>query len=249
MILLEQITNDMKAAMKAKDSAALSTLRMLKSAIKNKQIDTPQEMTEEEVQAVVKSQVKQLKDSIASFQEGGREEMAEGAKAEVAILEKYLPAQMEDDALESVVKQVIEETGATSKADMGKVMGAAMKAVAGGADGNRVKAIVAKLLPVIALALILPAETFAAIPLVEQTQTTVEVEYIEVGLRIFRVVVLWFGLFSLLNIMKGGFEYTTASMRDATHLSAWQKMTQGFIGTVIVAGLFAVATVYLNQIA
>jgi len=250
MHLAEQITTDIKTAMKAKDNATLSTLRMLLSAMKNKQIDLQHELSEDEVLAVVKSQVKQLKDSLVSFTEAGREDLAEGVKAEVEILEKYLPAEMTDEQITEIVKKTIEETGATSMADMGKVMGASMKAVAGQADGVRVKIIVQQLLAVFALVAIgltvFPEAAMAAIPMVGEVATE-PIARFEFALRTFRVLVLWGGIFSLIILLRGGFEYMTASMRDDLHLGAISKMTNGFIGTVVVAGLFSIATVFLNQ--
>lgn len=146
MSLLEQISNDVKAAMKAKEPETLSTLRMLQSSMKNKKIELGKDLEEQDVISVVKKEVKALKDSVTSFVEGAREDLAEKAKAEIAILEKYLPEEMDDASLEEIVKGAIAEIGATTKAEMGKVMGAAMGKVAGAADGSRVKAMVEKLL-------------------------------------------------------------------------------------------------------
>ncbi len=191
MSLSEIITTDMKEAMKAKDNATLSTLRLLRSAIKNKQIDLQHELSDEEVQAVVKSQAKQLKDSIESFTSGGREDLAESTASELEILKKYLPEEMSDEDLEAIVKKAIEDSGATSKADMGKAMGMAMKAVAGKADGNRVKEIVAKSLSVFVLAFamfaLLGDVAHAAIPVLDSIEA---VPIIEVGVRVLRVVIL-----------------------------------------------------------
>jgi len=250
MSLAEQIASDMKEAMKAKDSATLSTLRMLHSAIKNKRIDLRQELTEEDTAAVIKSQVKQLKDSLQSFEDASREDLAEGVRTELAVLDKYLPEELTDEQIEQKVKEVIEQTGATSKADMGKVMGASMKAVAGLADGGRVKAIVEQLLAVFVLAVvgavIAPQNAFAGMPpLIGGSESLV---WFENGVRIFRVLILWFGIFSLVALLRGGFEYATASNRDKTHTDAIASMTRGIIGTVVVAGLFSAATVFLNQI-
>ncbi len=250
MSLADQITADMKEAMKAKDSVTLSTLRMLHSAMKNKQIDLRRELTEEDVTSTIKSQVKQLKDSLQSFTDAGREDLAEGVKAELVILEKYLPEELTDEQITEKVKEVIEQTGATSKADMGKVMGASMKAVAGQADGGRVKAIVEQLLAVCVLALagtvLAPQEALAAIPMMASGGETMF--WFEHGARIFRVLILWIGIFSLVAIIKGGFQYATASMRDEEHEEAVVKMTHGIIGTVVVLGLFSAATVFLSQI-
>lgn len=146
MSLLDKITTDMKEAMKAKEAEALSTLRMLKSAVKNAQIDHKGDWTDDETMKVISSQLKQLKDSMESFVEAKREEMVTKIKAEIDLLESYLPEQMSDEDLETAVKEAISEIGATTKEEMGKVMGAAMGKVKGLADGTRVKAMVDKLL-------------------------------------------------------------------------------------------------------
>jgi len=245
MSLSEKIATNMKTAMKAKDSVTLSTLRLLRSAIKNKEIDTQRELTEEEVTAVIKSQVKQLKDSLESFMSAGRDDLAEGVSTELAILEIYLPAQMSDEELETVVTKAVQDSGASGMPDMGKAMGVAMKAVAGGADGNRVKAIVQKLLAMLIVALVFPTDALAAIPMIDTNEASA---WIEGGLRVFRVLVLWFGVVSVANLLKGGFGYMTSSMRDDGHASAMSLMANGVIGTVVVAGLFSIASVYLNVI-
>lgn len=246
MSLQEQITADMKAAMKAKDSATLSTLRMLRSAIKNKQIDAPEELTDADVQAIIKSSVKQLKDSAASFQEAGRDEMAADSLAEIEILKKYLPEELSDEALEQIVIDTIAQTGATSKADMGKVMGAAMAAAKGAADGNRVKNFVMKHLPVLALAFLLPSSTQAAIPMAHEVGF--DGAMMEMGLRLFRVMVLWFGVMALVIMLQGAFEYMTASMRDQIHEEAGAKISKGFLVSIVVLFTFAISTVMLQQL-
>ena len=253
MTLSEQITSDMKEAMKAKANATLSTLRLLRSAIKNKEIDLRHELSDEEVLAVVKSQVKQLKDSMDSFSAAGRDEMVASLQVEVDLLSNYLPEEMGDDALEEIVRNVIEQTGASSKADMGKVMGAAMKAADGGADGNRVKAIVMKLLPSVIVAV---AGTFthvtsvlAAIPIMgEASDSLLPSSMLVIGLQAFRVIILWFGIGAIVTILNGGFQYMTSSMRDELHIQALNKVTTGVFISVIVAATFAVTTVLLQQI-
>ena len=246
---MEQITQATKDAMKNKDSATLSTLRMLRSAIKNKEIDAQKELSEEDVLAVIKSQVKQLKDSLTSFEQAGRNDLAEPVKAEIAVLEKYLPAQMSDEDLEKKVQEAIGHVGATSKADMGKVMGAAMKAVAGQADGGRVKATVEKLLGVFALVLLgvaVAEPALAQIPL--STGPTRNVEYLDLGLRIFRILVLWGGIFAVVSVLKGSFEYSVASYRNETRTNGLTKMVTGIIGIIVVTGLFSISSVFLARI-
>jgi len=146
MNLTERILEDMKTAMRQRREVELSTLRLLRAAMKNKQIDLKHELSDEETVAVVKTQLKQLKDSMESFIAGSRQDLLDHAKEEEAVLSKYLPSQMSDADLEALVGKTLQEAGAASPADMGKAMGAAMKAVQGQADGARVKALVEKLL-------------------------------------------------------------------------------------------------------
>jgi uncharacterized protein len=146
MALIETINSDLKQALKDREEQRVSTLRMLSAALKNKKIELQHELEDTDVLAVVKTQVKQLKDSLASFEEGGRADLIEKAKAELEILEKFMPEAMSSDELEAIVKGVIEEVDATSKSDMGKVMGLAMGKVAGKADGGDVKKMVDQLL-------------------------------------------------------------------------------------------------------
>ena len=136
MPLSDQITSDMKEAMKAKNNATLSTLRLLRSALKNKQIELQHELSDEEVLSVIKSQVKQLKDAAVSFEEGGRDDLAKSTQVELVVLEAYMPEEMSEEQLTQIVKEVVEQTGATSKADFGKVMPQVMKKGAGKIDGS-----------------------------------------------------------------------------------------------------------------
>ncbi len=145
-MLNEQLGSDLKEAMKSKDELKLSTLRLLKTAMKNKEIELGHELSEDESVAVIKSQVKALKDSLTSFQDAGRDDLALKAKDELVILETYLPEEMGDDVLTELVKDVLKEIGVENKVDMGKAMGAVMKKVAGQADGTRVKNLVEQLL-------------------------------------------------------------------------------------------------------
>ncbi len=145
MTLIEHIDSDLKEAMKAKDEQRLSALRLVRSALKNKQIDLGHALTEEEVQAVVRTMVKQYRDALNDFVVAGRTDLADKQNAEIAILESYLPAQMPDADIETIAKTVIAAQNATAK-DAGRVMGAVMKEIAGRADGNRVKDVIAKLL-------------------------------------------------------------------------------------------------------
>ncbi|MEK7632473.1 MAG: GatB/YqeY domain-containing protein [Patescibacteria group bacterium] len=146
MTLYEQIREDMKAAMKNKDSATLDTVRMLISSIKNKAIDLGKELDDADVVATIKSDLKKLKDGLESFASAAREDLAEKAKAEITILEKYLPAQMTDGELEEKVRAKLADLGITDMASVGKAMGALMTDLKEYADGSRIKAAVDKIL-------------------------------------------------------------------------------------------------------
>ena len=134
-----QISEDIKTAMRAKDSVALNSLRALKSALTNAAIEKGglgTELDEPETLAVVRKQIKQRQDSIEQFEKAGRAELAENEKAEIVILSKYLPAALTPEQIDGIVAQAISETGASSKADMGKVMKRAQELSEGRADGK-----------------------------------------------------------------------------------------------------------------
>lgn len=247
MTLSERIAADMKEAMKSKNNATLSTLRLLRSAMKNKQIDVQHELSDEEVLTVIKAQVKQLHDSLESFTAAGREDLAEPARAELTVLDGYLPAQLSDEQLEAMVKQAIEQSGATSKQDMGKVMGAAVKAAAGAADGARIKAIVERLLSVFVLAAavaLVPEAASAAVEIVPQQLAYYS--FFENGLRILRVLLLWFGILSVSMVLRGGFVYMISSMRDDSHKDAWGNIVGGLVGAVAVILLYGVMSIVIE---
>ena len=139
MTLQERVDSDLKEAMRAKDTRKLGVLRMLKSALKYAAIaksGAEAELSDAEAAQVVRKQVKQRQDSIESFEKGGRAELAAKEKAELLILDAYLPQAMSSDELAKVVRETIAETGATSKAQMGGVMKALQVKVAGRADGK-----------------------------------------------------------------------------------------------------------------
>lgn len=139
MTLPERIDSDLKGAMKAKDTARLGVLRMLKSALKYSAIEksgTEGQLDDTEATQVIRKQVKQRQDSIESFEKGGRPELAAKEKEELAILQSYLPQSLSADELAKVVSETIREVGATSKAQMGVVMKALQTKVAGRADGK-----------------------------------------------------------------------------------------------------------------
>ncbi|MCM3716873.1 GatB/YqeY domain-containing protein [Fictibacillus phosphorivorans] len=142
MSLLDTLNQDMKQAMKNKDKQKLSVIRMLKASLQNEAIKHGRELNEEEELTVLAREMKQRKDSLQEFEKAGREDLVAGLQDEIAVLTPYLPKQLTEDELHEIVAQTISEIGATSKADMGKVMGALMPKVKGKADGGLVNRIV-----------------------------------------------------------------------------------------------------------
>ena len=139
MSLKQQIISDMTAAMKAQDAARTSTLRMLKAAITNREKEGSGELTDEDIQKLLRSQVKQRRDSVEQFEKAGRQELADKEKAEIGIIETYLPQAASPAEIDQAVAAAIAETGASSMKDMGGVMKAAMAKLAGrNADGKLV---------------------------------------------------------------------------------------------------------------
>ena len=132
--------------MKAKDAARLSTLRMLLSAIRNEEINLRHALTDEEAQRVAAKQVKQMEDALADYRRGGRGDLVAQAQREVDTLQEFLPEQMSEAELTEIVQTTVAALGAQGANDIGRVMGAAMKEVKGRADGNRVRALVGKIL-------------------------------------------------------------------------------------------------------
>jgi hypothetical protein len=150
MNLVTKIDADLKAAMIARDAEKLSVLRMLKSAVKYAAIEkggADSVPTDLEVVAAIRKEAKKREDSITSFTQGGRPELADKEKAELAILKTYLPAQLTPEKMEALVREAIAEVGATSKAQMGAVMKSAQAKAAGQADGKTLSQIVQRLLP------------------------------------------------------------------------------------------------------
>jgi hypothetical protein len=142
-MLMEKIAADMKEAMRAKDAARLSTLRLLKSAVEYHKIEKKQEqLTDADITAIIKKQIKQRQDSIESFEKGGRADLVEKEKAELVVLKSYLPEELSAAQVEEVVKATIAEVGATTKTDMGKVMKAVQAKLAGRADNRLVSQLV-----------------------------------------------------------------------------------------------------------
>ena len=146
MSLLESLQKDMVAAMKAKDKAKLSTVRMLKAAVTNEQINVGHDLTSDEEVSVLSRELKQRKDSLEEFKAAGRDQAVADLEAEIAVVESYLPEQLSGDEVKAVVEEKIKAVGATSKADFGKVMGVLMPKLKGKADGKLVNATVKELL-------------------------------------------------------------------------------------------------------
>ena len=146
MSLLGRLNDDMKQAMKNKQKEKLTVIRMVKAALQNEGIKLQHTLTEEEELTVLAREVKQYKDSLLEFKKAGREDLVDKLQSEIQILSAYLPEQLTEEELADIIKQVISEVGATSKADMGKVMTAVMPKVKGKTDGSFVNKLVIQLL-------------------------------------------------------------------------------------------------------
>ncbi len=146
MSLQKQIMEELKTAMKSKDILALQALRAVKSAFLLAKTETGagDDLTEDQEMKIIQKQVKQRKDSAAIFIEQGRQDLADPELAEIAVLEKFLPEALSEDAIEKVVLETIAKTGAEGMKDMGKVMGMVSKQLAGQADGKTISGIVRK---------------------------------------------------------------------------------------------------------
>jgi len=143
MSLSKQIVADLTAAMKAQDAAKTSTLRMVKAAMMNRQIEKGSELDDEDMQKLLRSLVKQRRDSIELYEKAGRQELVDKEQAEIDVIDTYLPKAASQEEIEQVIAAVIAETGASSMKDMGKVMKAAQAALAGkNADGRLVSEVV-----------------------------------------------------------------------------------------------------------
>lgn len=148
MSIQEKVTQEIKAAMLAKDADRLSALRMLKSAFGYAQIERKTEtLSDTEAVAIVQKEVKKRRDSAEQFEKGGRAELAEKEKKEITVLETFLPQALSPEELDKLVRATIQELGATSKKDMGPVIKAVQAKAAGRADGKTVSGLVGKLLP------------------------------------------------------------------------------------------------------
>jgi len=140
MTLKSRITEDMKDAMRAKDTARLSTVRLLLAAIKQREVDERKEMTDADVVGVIEKMVKQRRDSITQFEAGKRQDLADAEKAEVKVLQAYLPQQLTESEIDAAIAEAIAATGAAGPAGMGKVMAALKGKLAGRADMTAVSA-------------------------------------------------------------------------------------------------------------
>ncbi len=142
MSLKAQITEDMKTAMRAKDSARLSTIRLLQAAMKQKEVDERIELDDTAIIAIVDKLIKQRKDSVAAYEAANRTDLADVEKAEMEVLKVYLPERMSEAEITAAVEAIVAELGASGPGDMGKVMGAVKTQLAGKADMGLVSAAV-----------------------------------------------------------------------------------------------------------
>ena len=142
MSLKEKITEDMKAAMRAKDTGKLGTIRLLTAAMKQKEVDERIELTDTHILAIIEKMIKQRKDSIAQFEAGGRQDLADIEKAEMAVLSAYMPAALPESEVQAEVAAAVTATGAAGPQDMGKVMAVLKSKLAGRADMTAVSGMV-----------------------------------------------------------------------------------------------------------
>ena len=142
MALREKLSEDMKNAMKARDELRLSTIRMIRSAVKNKDIELKRELNEQEIVEVIATLGKQRRESIRLFTEAGRQDLVEKEEKELAVLLEFLPQQLSREEVAELVEKIVAESGAQGAKDMGKVMKALMPHVAGRADGKMVSDVV-----------------------------------------------------------------------------------------------------------
>lgn len=145
--LRERLRDDLKDAMRARDATRRGTIRLVEAAIKNAEIEKRGgELSEQDIQAILQRQVKQRQDSIEQYEQAGRSDLADVERAEIAVIEAYLPQQMSRAEIEAAARDVIQQTGASGPSDRGKVMGQLMPQLRGQADGATVNAVVSELL-------------------------------------------------------------------------------------------------------
>jgi len=146
MSLSERLSEDLKKALKSRDKETLSVIRMIRAAVKNKEIEKKSSLGDEEINAVLMSLARQRKDSIEQFLKGNRHDLADKETRELSIIQSYLPQQLTEEELKKIIKDVIEEVGASGPGDMGKVMKSIMTKVKGQVDGKLVSDLVKKAL-------------------------------------------------------------------------------------------------------
>jgi uncharacterized protein YqeY len=146
MSLSERLNDDMKQAMKNQDKFKLSVIRMIRSAIKNVEIDLKKTLDDNEVLDILNREIKQRKDSLQEFEKADRDDLAESVRKEIEVIAVYMPQQLTEEEIHAIVQQTIQETGASSKAELGKLMSALMPKVKGRADGRLVNQLVQQLL-------------------------------------------------------------------------------------------------------
>ncbi|WP_454964945.1 GatB/YqeY domain-containing protein [Filifactor alocis] len=146
MTLKDRLTNDLKEAMKNKEQVRKSVVTLIRAGIKQCEVDTRQELTDEDIISLISKQLKQRKDALVDFEKANRTDLIEQTNQEIAILENYLPEQLDDVGLKEIITKVVEEVGATSMKDMGKVMAKTISLVQGRADGKRINAMVKQIL-------------------------------------------------------------------------------------------------------
>ena len=146
MAKIDQLNQDMKEAMKAKDKFRLSVIRMLKGALQKAEIDKEEALTDDEELSILSRELKQRKDSVNEFHEAGRDDLADQTAKEIEIVENYLPKQLSEEEITQAVKEVIDQVGASSMKDFGKVMGTAVAKLEGQADGNQIQKVAKSLL-------------------------------------------------------------------------------------------------------
>lgn len=142
MSLLERLNNDMKQAMKNKEKDKLSVIRMLKSSLQNEELKKREALTDDEELTVLSRELKQRKDSLQEFENAGRIDLVDKVRTEIDYVEAYMPEQLSEEEISQIVKNTIEEVKASSKTDMGRVMGALMPKIKGKADGSLVNKLV-----------------------------------------------------------------------------------------------------------
>lgn len=142
MSLKQQISDDMKAAMRAKDMARLGAIRLLLAALKQREVDERIELSDADVVAIIEKMLKQRRDSIGQYEAAGRQELADVEKFEMGVLQTYMPQQLSEDEIDAAIAEAVAATGAAGPQDMGKVMGVLKSKLAGRADMGKVSALI-----------------------------------------------------------------------------------------------------------